>query len=123
MSQRYQSAFGILALFWGAGAARANMIVTGPLQPNGDVGFVSSQSNSIVFGIGCPSGSNCQGSIYQMDGFVNVPDYDFGDGPGMSHQLTNGAPAGIGYTFNASQPTADQLLLTYTFINNTAQAL
>src|ERR1700694_421909 len=128
MSRNYQTAFRILALIWitliwtVSGVAQVG--VAGTLQPNGDVGFVTSPSNSIVFGVGCSSlGPDCQGSIFQMDGFVNVPNYDFGNGSGASWQLTNGAPTGIGYTFTSFQPIADQLLLTYSFVNNTSQNL
>src|ERR1700676_2897220 len=128
MSRRYHSAFRILgligaSLIWTVNGL-AQVVVTGTLQPNGDVGFVNSPSNAIVFGVGCSSGGpNCQGSIFQMDGFVNVPNYDFGNGSGASWQLTNGAPAGVGYSFISSQPTGDQLLLTYSFVNNTNQNL
>jgi len=120
MSQRYQKAFGILALILTTGVARANMIVSGSFGPNGDVGFVNSPPGlSITFGPGS------QGLIYQMDGFVYADGMTW-NGPsnsGPSRQLTDGPPPGLGYTFNASQPTAHQLLLTYTFINNTGQNL
>ena len=119
MSFEYPSAFRMLGLIgstliWTA-SAMAQVVVTGSLQPNGDVGFVTSPNNSITFG--------SQGSIYQMDGFVNVPGYNFGNGSGVSYQLTNGAPPAIGYNFNSSQPNANQLLLTYYFANNTGQSL
>jgi hypothetical protein len=121
MSIAYRSAFRTLGLIgstllWTT-SGMAQVVVTGSLQPNGDVGFVTSPNNSIAFG--------SQGSIYQMDGFVNVPNYDFGNGSGVSYQLTNGAPPGIGYNFSYSQPPANQnqLLLTYYFANNTGQNL
>jgi hypothetical protein len=119
------SSFRILALIGTALVARADMVVNGSIGPNGDVGFTG--ASNFVFGTGCSSsGPNCQGLIYQMDGFINAQNMNWSgpsDPSGSSRQLTDGPPAGIGYTFNASQPTADQLLLTYTFINNTAQSL
>ena len=38
-------------------------------------------------------------------------------------QLTNGPPTGLAYNFSFTQPTPDQLLLTYQFINNGPMAL
>ncbi|MEO7652524.1 MAG: PEP-CTERM sorting domain-containing protein [Bryobacteraceae bacterium] len=107
---------GISTLWGGPPAAKASMIITGSFETNGDVGFINSPVGfSIAFGN--------QGSIAQMDGFVNVPTVDFGNGVGISRQLTDGAPANLGYTFEASQPTANQLRLTYRFVNNTGSVL
>jgi hypothetical protein len=98
--------------------ARGDIVVNGSFGPNGDVGFVTSPPNlSITFGV------QSMGSIYQMDGFVNAPGQDLGSGPGVSADLANGSPTGIGYTFGESQPTAHQLLLNYNFTNNTGVAL
>jgi hypothetical protein len=98
-------------------SARGDFLINGSFGPNGDVGFITSPPNlSITFGDG-------QGSIYQMDGFVNVPGKDLGSGPGQSADLANGAPTGLGYTFNASLATAQQLVLSYQFVNNTGAAL
>ncbi len=97
--------------------ARGDIVVNGSFGPNGDIGFVTSPPDlNVTFGDG-------QGSIYQMDGFVNVPGKDFGSGPGQSADLANGAPTGLSYTFNATQPTTQQLLLSYTFVNNSGAAL
>jgi hypothetical protein len=120
-----RSSFRILALIGITLVARADMIVNGSIGPNGDVGFTS--ASNFVFGMGCSiPGPDCQGLIFQMDGFINAQSLDW-SGPstpsGTSRQLTDGPPPGVGYSLNASQPTADQLLLTYTFINNTAEAL
>ena len=107
----------------GAGSppARADIVVQGSFGPNGDVGFVNSPpSLSITFG------GDGQGQIAQMDGFINVAGQDLnnsGSGFGTSAQLTYGPPPGLAYTFSASQPTADQLLLTYQFVNNTGSSL
>jgi hypothetical protein len=85
--------------------AHASIVVTGNFGPNGDIGFVTSPAGlSISFGDG-------NGSLYQMDGFVN------------GQQLGNGAPAGLIYTFSAAQPTADQLLLSYSFVNNSGSSM
>jgi hypothetical protein len=102
-------------------SARGDFVVNGSFGPNGDVGFITSPPTlSVTFGDG-------QGSIYQMDGFVNVPGQNLGAGSGQSADLANGAPmmpgGGLGYTFSASQPTTQQLLLTYQFVNNTGAAL
>jgi hypothetical protein len=106
-------------------SARADVVVNGSFGPNGDIGFVTSPPNlSVTFG------GDGQGSIYQMDGFVNVPGKDFGSGPGQSADLANGpptnadgSPSGLGFSFSATQPTAQQLLLSYSFVNNTGAAL
>ncbi len=61
-----------------------------------------------------------------MDGFINVAGMNLnnsGSGFGTSAQLTYGPPPGLAYTFSATQPTADQLLLTYQFVNNTGSSL
>src|SRR5947209_19314400 len=58
-----------------------------------------------------------------MDSFLSVSGVDFGNGVGVSADLANGAPTGVGFTFGASQPTADRLLLTYSFTNNGSNAL
>ncbi len=105
----------------GSPPARAGIVVSGSFGPNGDVGFVNSPPDlSITFG------SDGQGMIAQMDGFINVAGQNLnnsGSGFGTSAQLTYGPPAGLAYTFSASQPTADQLLLTYQFVNNTGSSL
>jgi hypothetical protein len=100
--------------------ARGDIVVTGSFGPNGDVGFVTSPPTlSISFG---PDGN---GAVSQMDGFVNVPGQNYGgiSGFGTSGDLANGPPTGLSYTFSSSQPTADQLLLSYTFVNNSGAAL
>jgi len=61
-----------------------------------------------------------------MDGFINVAGQNLnnsGTGFGTSAQLTYGPPAGLTYIFSESQPTPDQLLLTYRFANNTGSSL
>jgi len=94
---------------------QADLTVTGNFGPYGDIGFATSPTNlGVTFGA-----ATGMGSIYQMDAFVNVPGVDLGAGVGMSADLANGPPTGIGYTFAASQPTASQLILGYTFQNNT----
>ena len=99
--------------------AKADIIVTGSFGPNGDVGFVNSPPTlAISFG--------SQGSIYQLDGFVNVAGQNLnndGTGFGTSADLSYGAPTGVNYTFSAAQPTANQLLLTYQFQNNSGAVL
>ena len=121
MAKSCQTAFGLLAVIWSAGGvAQANILVSGSFGANGDVGFVNSPpSLSIAFGPGS------QGSIYQLDGFVYAPGMSWNgpDSSGPSRELTDGPPSGLGYAFSASQPTVHQLLLTYTFINNTGQSL
>ncbi len=112
----------LAVLGWvGSPSARAGIVVSGSFGPNGDVGFVNSPpSLSITFGV------DGQGQIAQMDGFINVAGQNLnnsGSGFGTSAQLTYGPPAGLAYTFSASQPTADQLLLTYLFVNNTGSSL
>jgi hypothetical protein len=101
--------------------AQAGIVVQGSFGPNGDVGFINSPpSLSITFG------GDGQGQIAQMDGFINVAGQNLnnsGSGFGTSAQLTYGPPPGLNYTFSASQPTADQLLLTYQFVNNTGSSL
>jgi hypothetical protein len=98
--------------------ARASIIVPSPgFGPYGDAGFGTSQvaSDAITFGDG-------HGYIFQMDAFLNVDgicDY----GTGITQDLACGPPAGIAYTFAATQPTSHQLLLTYSFVNNTGAVL
>jgi hypothetical protein len=60
-----------------------------------------------------------------MDGFVYAPGQNWNgiDSGGPSRELTDDAPAGVGYTFTQFQPTIHQLLLTYYFVNNTGQDL
>lgn len=103
-----------------AAAGHASIIVSGNFDASGDVGFVNSPPNlSVTFGDG-------QGSIYQLDGFVNVAGQDYnndGTGFGTSADLSYGSPPGVAYTFNATQPDADQLLLSYRFVNNTGSVL
>jgi hypothetical protein len=115
---RYQTAFRILALFGTTLVARADMFVNGAIGTNGDVGFANSPScspNCLTFG------PDSQGWVYQMDGFL----FAFGqtwngvDSPGPSRELTDGPPTGIDYSFSDTQPNPHQLLLTYTFVNNT----
>ncbi len=102
-------------------AGRAQIVVSGAFGPNGDVGFVNSPPDlSISFG------SDGEGSIYQMDAFVNVAGQNLnntGSGFGTSADLSYGSPAGLAYSFSAAQPTADQLVLTYSFVNNTGASL
>ncbi len=110
-----------LALLVGPAAARADFTVAGSFGPNGDVGFPNSPASlSITFG------ATGQGTISQLDGFLNVAGQDLNNLPsgfGTSAQLGYGSPAGVAYSFSASQPTANQLLLTYHFVNNTGAAL
>jgi hypothetical protein len=132
MSRRYHSAFRILgligaSLIWTVNGL-AQVVVSGSFGPNGDVGFANSPMGCVT-GPPCPTitfGADSQGLIYQMDGFVNASNTDW-SGPstpsGTSRQLTDGPPTGVGYTFTAVQPTTHQLLLTYQFVNNTAQTL
>ena len=102
-------------------AAQAGIVVQGSFGPNGDLGFINSPSSlAITFG------GDGQGQIAQMDGFINVAGQNLnnsGSGFGTSAQLTYGPPTGLTYTFSASQPTADKLLLTYQFVNNTGSTL
>src|ERR1700732_596358 len=115
-----RSSFRILALIGTTLVARADMFVGGSFGPNGDVGFGNSPPGlSITFG------TSGQGSIYQMDGFVYAANQTWNglDSGGPSRDLTDGAPSGVGYTFNPSQPATHQLLLTYQFVNNTGQDL
>jgi hypothetical protein len=105
----------VAAFLSAALAAHASIIVSGGgFGANGDLGFVASPPVAVSFGQGAGSGT-----LYQMDGFLNVAGGDLGYGTGVSAQLTNGAPSGIGFTFSAAQPTANTLLLTYTFVNQT----
>jgi len=104
----------------GSPPARAGIVVDGSFGPNGDVGFVNSPPTlSITFG------GDSQGQIAQMDGFINVAGQNLnnGSGFGTSAQLTFGPPSGLSFSFSASQPTSDQLLLTYQFVNNTGASL
>jgi PEP-CTERM motif len=102
-------------------SARAAIIVQGSFGPNGDVGFVNSPPNlSISFG------ADNQGQIAQMDGFINAAGQNLnnsGSGFGTSAQLTYGPPPGLTYAFSDSQPTSDQLVLSYQFVNNTGSTL
>ncbi len=116
--------------------ARGDLSVTGGVNPNvnlgfgpnGDIGFVNSPPT-----LGISYGSDGQGSVSQMDGFVNVQGKNYNSDVGNSADLSyNGQPVppgggltgtGIDFNFAASQPTADQVLLTYQFINNTGAAL
>jgi hypothetical protein len=112
----YQSAFRILALIGTTLVARANVVVTGSFGPNGDVCMNSTSP--------CPSitfGPDNMGSIFQMDGFVNASNINWGgsgsDTSGTSRELVDGPPPGVSLTFTDTQPTANQLLLIYTFHN------
>jgi hypothetical protein len=113
----------VAALGWaGSPLVRAGgIVVSGSFGPNGDVGFVNSPPDlSISFG------ADGQGQIAQMDGFINVAGENLnnsGSGFGTSAQLTYGPPPGLAYTFGASQPNSDQLVLTYEFTNNTGASL
>jgi len=98
--------------------AVGDISVSGSFGPNGDIGFVTSPPS-----LGVTFGPDSQGYIYQMDAFVNVPSANLGAGTGVSADLANGAPTGVSFTFSATQPTADQLLLSYQFVNNTTAAL
>jgi PEP-CTERM motif len=110
----------------GVPTARAGgIVVSGSFGPNGDVGFVNSPPNlSISFG------GDGQGQIAQMDGFVNIAGQNLnnnGTGFGTSAQMTYVGSSEtiantsgtnlLAYSFSASQPNADQLLLTYTYTN------
>lgn len=110
-----------LACTLAAGHAHADITVDGSFGPNGDVGFPDSPTSlSITFG------ATGQGTINQLDGFLNVAGQDLSNSPsgfGTSAQLGFGAPTGITYSFTASQPNAHQLLLTYRFVNNTGISL
>jgi hypothetical protein len=105
----------------GSPPARAGIVVSGSFGPNGDVGFPNSPPNlSISFG------ADGQGQIFQMDAFVSAAGQNWnnnGTGFGTSAQLSYGPPTGLVYTFGATQPNADQLLLNYQFVNNTGSAL
>lgn len=106
---------------WGSPACRADFIVSGSFGPNGDIGFPNSPpSLAVTFG------ATGAGSIFQLDSFVNARGQSWGNngsGLGNSAQLGYGTPAGLGFSFLATQPTAHQLLLTYAFTNNTGSAL
>ncbi len=113
----------VLAVVGWAGCPpiQAGIVVSGSFGPNGDLGFVNSPTSlAITFG------GDGMGQIAQMDGFVNVAGQNLsnsGLGFGTSAQLTFGPPAGLAYNFSESQPTPDQLLLTYQFVNNTGSSL
>jgi PEP-CTERM motif len=102
----------------GAARARADIVVTGSFGPFGDVGF-NPGGPTITLG---PTGA---GSLFQLDGFINVTGQNLnnGSGFGTSAQLSFGPAANIGYVFSASQPTVHQLLLNYSFTNNTGASL
>lgn len=116
MSQVYKTAFRIMALIGATLGARADVVVTGSFGPNGDVGFANSPP-----GLSISFGPDSQGSIFQMDGFINSSSINWGgtgsDPSGTARELTDGPPAGVSYTFADTQPTSRQLLLTYTFHN------
>jgi hypothetical protein len=117
------NAMAVVAGIWlrGISTTRAAIVVSGSFGPNGDVGFVNSSPDlSISFG------QDGQGSIYQLDGFVNVAGENLnntGSGFGTSADLSYGAPTGVSYQFSAAQPTADQLLLSYQFKNTSGAVL
>jgi hypothetical protein len=107
--------------------ARADIVVSGAWGPNGDIGFQHSPpSLSVAFGLSNGLGAAGQGVIAQMDGFVNVPGVDLNTdqtpdpGPGISRQLTNGPPPGVGFTFTPTLLGPQELQLDYKFVNNTA---
>lgn len=106
------------ALHLSTSSALADFTVTGAFGPNGDLGFATSPANlGVTFGTG-------QGSISQLDAFVNVAGKDFStNGFGTSRDLAESAPAGLAFSFLAAVPTPHQLLLTYHFVNNTGAAL
>ena len=102
----------------GPPGARGDLTVAGGFGPNGDLGFVNSPPNLAI-----TYGADGQGSVSQMNGYVNVQGMNYNQGVGNSADLGNGAPSGIGYAFSESQPTTHQLLMTYQFTNNTGDAL
>ena len=117
--------FGVMTclVIGGAGvqASRADFVISGGFGPNGDVGFANSPA-----ALGITFGTNGLGSIYQLDGFVNVPGRNLentGSGFGTSADLSYGAPTGISYAFNAALLNAHQLVLTYQFTNQTGISL
>jgi hypothetical protein len=120
----FLAAIAILGLI-GPPGARGDLTVAGSFGPYGDINILPSSPNVAI-----SYGADGQGSVYQMDGYVNVPGVAFsnpGDPSfGPSADLANGPPTGstangvpvsLNYTFSSSQPTADQLLLTYQFTN------
>jgi hypothetical protein len=102
-----------------ASPARGDMVLTGSFGPGGDIGFNPSVTAAVSFG---PTGA---GNLFQLDGFLNASNANLnnGSGFGTSAQLSYGPIAGVGFNFAFSQPTTHQLLLTYTFVNNTGGAL
>jgi hypothetical protein len=112
----------ILGLLEPAGA-RGDITVAGGFGPYGDLNILPSSPPNLAI----TYGADGQGSIYQMDGYVNVPGVTYSNpgNPafGPSADLANGPPMGLTYTFASSQPTADQLLLTYQFTNVSGAAL
>jgi hypothetical protein len=105
-----------------SGDVLADITANGNFGPNGDVGFVNSPPTlSITFG------ASGNGSISQMDGFVNASNANLNNNPlnnfGTSAELTYSPPTGMSYSFAYSQPTPHELLLTYTFVNTTGMAL
>jgi hypothetical protein len=115
MSLRRSSAF-LLALttlgLVGPSVARGDFNINGSFGTNGDIGFTG--PTSIV-----SFGPDSQGSLYQMDTFLNIP----AQNGGTSYDLANGTPAGLSFAFSVSQPNANQLLLSYTITNTSAAPL
>ncbi len=101
--------------------AHADFTITGAFGPNGDLGFVNSpQGLSVTFG------ATGQGSINQLDAFVNVSGQNLtndGSGFGTSADLSYGPPPGLTYNFSAQLLDAHKLILTYQFINQTGATL
>lgn len=123
MSTRYHkravAAFAALALLgFGLGESRADITLAGVFGPYGDIGIAPTSPNVTV-----NFGAAGQGSITELNAYLNVPGVDFGGGKGVSADLSSGSPSGIGYAFSETQPTVHQLLLNYKFTNNTGAAL
>jgi hypothetical protein len=102
------------------GESRADITLTGSFGPYGDIAIAPTSPNLTV-----NFGTQQQGLISGLNAYLNVTgvDYSGGSGLGNSADLSNGPPGGIGYTFSETQPTVHQLLLSYTFTNNTGSLL
>jgi hypothetical protein len=108
-------------------SASADIIVHGNFSATGDIGFPNSPTSLFVtFGNGNGPGVDGNGSIYQMDGFINAQGQNWsnnGSGSGTSAQLSYGLPSGISLVFTPIQTSPHDLLLDYKFTNNTGSAL
>lgn len=117
--------FALLALL--PASAYADIIVHGNFSSTGDIGFPNSPSSLFVtFGNGNGPGVDGNGSLYQMDGFINAQGQNWsnnGSGSGTSAQLSYGLPTGISLSFTPIQTGPHDLLLDYKFTNNTGAAL